>query len=75
MTFWLVETLIHMARKNYYVEQIGRQFGSNAVAYETPEQAVSDARRSAKYAMRTTVYDCSSGPVGVVIWCTSRGDK
>lgn len=59
----------------FYVEQIGRQFGQCTVSYATAERAVADARRSAKDALRTTVYDCSQGPVGVVIWCTSRGDK
>jgi hypothetical protein len=61
--------------KLYYVEQVGSQFGKYPVAHKTIESAMFHARNTAKEAMRTMVWDCSQGPVGILIWDTLQGDK
>jgi hypothetical protein len=57
----------------HYVEQIGHRWATQAVPYKTRDAAVAAARRDAKDAMKTTVYDCTTSPGGAAIVVIGTG--
>ena len=51
----------------FYTEDKGHRWATQAVQHETLEAAHHEAARSSHDCFETRVYDCSGGPVGVLV--------
>jgi len=67
--------MTYALREPFASESVGGRWATHPVWRKTLEQAEADAKRSSEDAFHVNVWDCTSGPVGVLVCKYVRGER